>query len=307
MIDFFGDAVNSRTTPRLAAVLRGLDALAVDSMDRVLRPLGIEVPPVLTYLDKGIGASILRAGARLWDASLSPVSRHQDHPTQSLATDVPGSRDRAPGRPPDRVERRTGRGPVPPWNRSRPRWRQMVAELGERGRGRRIRVLAARLRARPGAGDRCRRARPGRCSGCRSGIPIPSAGYGSCSTRALPLLVRAGTVGPPGPRTGGAGIRSTPRRRTSPSRRGRACRICPRWSTFATRAPMRAFGGEPLSAIGRPSHVSPAELAAWPERAGPALYTSRYLQRLEPMRILGWIVLRAHQPRCRGMAPPDRQ
>ena len=74
VLDFYGDAVNTRTNPRIGAVLRGLDAIAVDSMDRVLRPLGIPTPPVLTYLDKGIGASILRSGARLWDASLSPVA-----------------------------------------------------------------------------------------------------------------------------------------------------------------------------------------------------------------------------------------
>ena len=44
-------------------------------MDAVLRPLGIESPPVLTYLDKGLGASILRAGVRLWDSgALSPAA-----------------------------------------------------------------------------------------------------------------------------------------------------------------------------------------------------------------------------------------
>jgi citrate lyase beta subunit len=74
MVDFYSEAVNTRTNPRIAAVLRGLDTLAVHSMDVVLRPLGIESPPVLTYLDKGMGASILRAGARLWDASLSPAA-----------------------------------------------------------------------------------------------------------------------------------------------------------------------------------------------------------------------------------------
>ena len=72
--DFYCDAINTRTNPRIAAVLRGLDTLAVASMDQVLRPLGIDTPPVLTYIDKGLGASILRAGARLWDASLSPAA-----------------------------------------------------------------------------------------------------------------------------------------------------------------------------------------------------------------------------------------
>ena len=67
--------------PDIAAILARPGRAAVHSMDQVLRPLGIESPPVLTYLDKGLGASILSAGARLWDASLSPaaaikVTRH---------------------------------------------------------------------------------------------------------------------------------------------------------------------------------------------------------------------------------------
>jgi hypothetical protein len=44
-------------------------------MRRVLEPLGRPTPPVLTYLDKGIGASILKAGLRLWDGGVdNPVA-----------------------------------------------------------------------------------------------------------------------------------------------------------------------------------------------------------------------------------------
>jgi hypothetical protein len=98
MVDFYCEAVNTRTSPRIAAVLRGLDTLAVHSMDVLLRPLGIESPPVLTYLDKGMGASILRAGARLWDASLSPaaaikITRHNLwQPTSGSTPDGLGDR-----------------------------------------------------------------------------------------------------------------------------------------------------------------------------------------------------------------------
>jgi hypothetical protein len=75
LLEFFGDAVRSRSTPKLAAMLRGLDALAGTAMDAVLRPLGRRTPPVLTYLDRGLGASILRAGVRLWDLeSINPVA-----------------------------------------------------------------------------------------------------------------------------------------------------------------------------------------------------------------------------------------
>jgi hypothetical protein len=74
-LDFFGDAVNSRTNPTLRAALQSLDRLATASMATVLTPLGKPVPPVLTYVDKGLGASILRAGIRLWaPGSVNPVA-----------------------------------------------------------------------------------------------------------------------------------------------------------------------------------------------------------------------------------------
>jgi hypothetical protein len=74
--DFFGDAINSRTNPALRALLRGFDALAGDSMAATLTPLGLDPPPALVYVDKGLGASILRAGVRLWD---------QAHPSPAAA------------------------------------------------------------------------------------------------------------------------------------------------------------------------------------------------------------------------------
>jgi hypothetical protein len=43
-------------------------------MKRVLVPLRRDVPPLLTYVDKGLGASILRAGLRLYDGGpLTPA------------------------------------------------------------------------------------------------------------------------------------------------------------------------------------------------------------------------------------------
>lgn len=73
-IHFYTVAVNSRTTPGVAALLRACDILCMKSMQRLLEPLGKETPPVLTYIDKGVGASILKAGLRLWDGNVSPVA-----------------------------------------------------------------------------------------------------------------------------------------------------------------------------------------------------------------------------------------
>lgn len=74
-LDYFGDAINTRTDARLGRHLTALDHLAGAAMRRALQPLGHLVPPTLTYLDKGLGASILKAGLRLWDRrGVNPVA-----------------------------------------------------------------------------------------------------------------------------------------------------------------------------------------------------------------------------------------
>jgi hypothetical protein len=75
ILEFYGHAIRSRTTTRLGELLCACDVLARQSMITPLRPLGITVPPVLVYLDRGLGASILRANLRLWDGgALSPAA-----------------------------------------------------------------------------------------------------------------------------------------------------------------------------------------------------------------------------------------
>jgi hypothetical protein len=74
-LDFLGDAVNSRTSPQLRAALSTLDRLAVASMAPVLQRANKPIPRVLVYQDKGTGASILRAGVRLWaPGTIMPVA-----------------------------------------------------------------------------------------------------------------------------------------------------------------------------------------------------------------------------------------
>lgn len=81
VVTFFTDAVNTRTSTKLGTHMRALDRIAHASMATTLVPLGREIPPVLTYVDRGLGAAILRSGVRLWDGQLSPaaaikVTRH---------------------------------------------------------------------------------------------------------------------------------------------------------------------------------------------------------------------------------------
>ncbi len=73
-IHFYTVAVNSRTTSNISALLRACDILCSKSMEEILLPLDKKVPFVLTYIDKGIGASILKAGLHLWDGNISPVA-----------------------------------------------------------------------------------------------------------------------------------------------------------------------------------------------------------------------------------------
>jgi hypothetical protein len=75
VLDFYGDAVNTRTNETIGTYLRACDVLAGRSMSAILEPLGKTPPPVLTYLGEGLGASILKAGLRLWDPrTLSAVA-----------------------------------------------------------------------------------------------------------------------------------------------------------------------------------------------------------------------------------------
>jgi hypothetical protein len=73
-IHFYTVALNSRTTANVSALLRACDIICVKSMQELLQPLERSTPYVLTYIDKGVGASILKAGLRLWDGNTSPVA-----------------------------------------------------------------------------------------------------------------------------------------------------------------------------------------------------------------------------------------
>ena len=74
-LDFFADAIATRTDPETGALLRACDTLSYRAMSAILDQLGQPTPVVLTYLDKGLGASILKAGLRLWDGGeASPVA-----------------------------------------------------------------------------------------------------------------------------------------------------------------------------------------------------------------------------------------
>jgi len=75
MVDFFADALATRSSPRIGALLRACDHIATRSMAEALAPLGRQVPAALTFLEKGSGAAILRAGLVLGDGlTANPVA-----------------------------------------------------------------------------------------------------------------------------------------------------------------------------------------------------------------------------------------
>jgi hypothetical protein len=74
-IDFFADALATRASPEMGELLRACDHIATRSMAEGLAPLGRQTPAALTYIDSGLGASVLKAGLRLWDGTAeNPVA-----------------------------------------------------------------------------------------------------------------------------------------------------------------------------------------------------------------------------------------
>ena len=293
--NFFGDALATRANAPIAALLRGLDTLASDSMDVVLRPLGRESPPALVYFDKGLGASILRAGVRLWDeANPSPaaaikLTRHNaSHPTALFHETG------------HQVNYQTG------WNA------ELMAALR--------RTLAPRSSevADMWAGWASEVGADVYAFALAGWAPLPALANVVDGSTAAVYRVIPGDPHPfpwvrvmfnaalcrswfgPGPWDR---ISAAWAARHEPSRAPRDARALAAVSMAAmaeivetcTRTPMVAFGGRPLTAIVDPRRASPKELSLLAQRAGPSLLTSSYLERRESLRILAWLSTRAAQ------------
>lgn len=71
-LDIFADALVQRSEHETGVFLGGLDVAAADAL-RLARPL-FEAPPLITYLDRGVGAAIRRARTRLPGGGENPVA-----------------------------------------------------------------------------------------------------------------------------------------------------------------------------------------------------------------------------------------
>jgi hypothetical protein len=293
ILDFYGDAVNSRTNPALRGLLRGYDTLAGDSMAAILTRLGIESPPALVYLDRGLGAAILRAGIRLWDhshpspAAAIKLTRHNlAYPTALLHETG------------HQVAHLTG------WNTELAdalecRLEPHSAEVAEVWRGW-ANEVAGDVHAFAQAGWAPVAALANVVDGPTSSVyrvrfgdphPIPF----------LRVMFNAelcrGWFGA-GPWDDVADVwwqrhplARAPGDVAALTRASLA--VLPDVVDVCTRQPMAAFGGVPLSALLDPRQVSPAALRALELQAGPSLLTSAYLRRREPLRILAHLSTRA--------------
>jgi hypothetical protein len=292
ILDFYGDAVNSRTNPALAAILRGLDVIAGDSLDMILRRLGIPTPPALVFLDKGLGAAIIRADVRLWDrTSLSPVAavkltRHNlSHPT-ALLHETGHQVAHLTGWTDELAEAlRTALTP-----RSRELAEAWAGWAGE---------LAADVHAFAQAGWAPLPALANVVDGetadvyrILSGDPHPmpwlrvmvNAAFCRSWYGAGPWDTLAAAWAQRHP-TGRAPAEAADLARLSVAALDDITRVC-------TRRPMAAFGGQPLHAVADPRRVSPAALDSLARQAGGSLLTSQYLARREPLGILSLLSTR---------------
>ncbi|QNJ96394.1 hypothetical protein HZU40_30260 [Mycolicibacterium fluoranthenivorans] len=285
VLDFYGDAINTRTNSVMSDLLRGYDTLASDSMARTLEPLGLDAPPALVYVDKGLGAAILRAGVRLWDAAhASPaaaikLTRHNlSFPTAMLHETG------------HQVAHQTG------WNseladllmaRLAPRSREVAeywsawsseiaADVHAFGQAGWTPVFAL-ANVVDGSTSQVYRILPGdphpyplirvlfNVAMCHSWF-----GPGPWDRLATAWLARHPVERAP---EGAAGIT-----RVSIAAMGDILDIC-------TRVPMHAFHGVPFTAVVDPRRVSPAALASFAAASGDSLGTSSYLRRRDPLRV----------------------
>ncbi|WP_328475146.1 hypothetical protein OHA21_17700 [Actinoplanes sp. NBC_00393] len=302
ILDFYGDAVNSRTNPRLRALLRGFDTLAGDSLAAVLTRVGGEVPLALVYLDTGLGAAILRAGVRLWD---------REHPSPAAAIKLTRHNLSCP----TSLLHETGHqvGHLTGWNT------ELGAALAER-LNRRSAPLAAAWQGWAGevAADVHAFAQAGWAPVAalanvvdgptatvyrmRPGDPHP---YPMIRVLFNVALCRGWFGAGPWDGVAAAWLRRHPPdagdtlTRDSIAALDDIVDVC-------TRTPMAALRGAALGDVLDPRRVSPEALGALARQAGPSLLTSDYLRRREPLRILAHLVSRAVAEPRRAREHHDR-
>lgn len=306
-VDFYSDAINSRTNTVLGAKLRACDVLAYRSMATLLEPLGHEVPVALTYIDKGLGASILKAGLRLWDggspsvaAAIKIVRHNLDRPT-SLIHEA-GHQVAHIAHWNDELARAIEQSiPDPAAARLWAGWASEIAADAVAfvltGYGSVLALHDVLADGPPQVfaiipGD------PHPCGWLRVLLGVEMCRqswgpgqwdeFGETWEQLYPLAVA--------PRAFGGAVAAARQHVAIVAK-----------VTLAT--PMRAFGGRRLVDLASPDRVSPSALRALESRFGKALYTSSHWIWVEALRLLAITALRgdAPVPPAAGPSPPADQ
>lgn len=291
LLDFYGDAINSRTNPKLAELLQGYDVIAGDSMSTILTPLGIASPPALVYQDKGLGASILRAGIRLWDrshpapAAAIKLTRHNLsfptallHETGHQVLALCGYNDELRRRLYETLEPRS------------PAVASLVSSWSSE--------LGADVHAVHHAGWAPVFALANVVDGpshhvfrIRTGDPHPP---GLVRTLFNARLVGAWFGAGPWDDLAATWTARHPLSAAGPLEdiTRQVLAVIDHVVEISSMSPMRSFNGASFGDVLDPRRVSPSSLAALERQAGGTLLTSGYLQRREPVRILALLATR---------------
>ena len=288
-VDHYGDAVSTRTSPRLAALLGACDVLATAAMRRALGPIGLAAPPVICHVEPGAGAAIMRSGQSLWDGTRSTVAtimmaRHNLPPGTALiheagheVASLAGFNEELAGVLRDEL------APSAP-------------DLGEAWAG-----WASEIAADAFAFVHC---------GYGSVAALHDVVAGDAATvfrhdpldphpiaylRVLLGVAMCSHFYGPGPwdDLGAAWSRAHPLREGPAGRLvARSIPLLPRAVELVVARRMRAWRGRSLADLVDPARVSPAALGALERQAGTALYTSSHWLRAEPLRLLALSSLR---------------
>ncbi|MGW4646374.1 hypothetical protein [Kitasatospora sp. NPDC004289] len=285
VLEFYGHAVHSRTTTRLAEILRACDVLARQAMVAPLRPLGIEPPPVLVYTGGGVGASILRARLGGWDgpSGVSPaaavkLTRFNLFRPTSLLHEVGHQVAHLNGWSEELAGALRRGVPDPAVGEL---WAGWASEFGpdllafaHSGYG-----SVAALHDVVTGDDR-------KVFGYPLGDPHPIAWLRVLV--GIELCVRHYGTGP-WDTLRRAWVTAHPITAAPPALRPlleRSVAQLPRIAEIGMRAPMRAFGGRALAEVVDPARVSPSALASLERTAGTALLTSSHYLTTEGLRLL---------------------
>ncbi|MEV0386035.1 hypothetical protein [Nonomuraea sp. NPDC050643] len=293
-VDFYTDAVKTRTNPRIAGLLRACDTLAYRSLAQPLDQLGRPVPVVLSYVDTGRGAAILKAGLRLWDgASESPaaaikIARHNLLRPTALIHEAGHQFAHACGWTGEfaaALRRDLPSGAAQAWSE----WASEVAADAFAFAHTGYAAVAALHDVVAGETAEVHRAIPG--------DPHPPA-----YLRVLlgVQMCRAHYGAGPWDDLAEAWIAAHPAREADPGTDDLLRDCLPALGDvvrLSIDTPMKAFAGRPLGALVPPAHVHPKTLDELEQRLGPALYNSTHWIWTEALRLLALTGLRmATQP-----------